>query len=467
MKKDLIIIGGGPGGYVAAIRAAQLGAKVALIEKNKLGGTCLNRGCIPTKALYKNAQVVNTLKHTSDFGVKIDGYSLDMMGVQARKQEIVDRLVSGINQLVKANDIELISGEGTLVDRETVTVREMDNVRTVKGENILIATGSVPGKPPIPGLDLPGVMTSDDLLDLDKIPESMVIIGGGVVGIELAGIFHAFGTKVTVMEFLPSILPSTDGEIVKRLTLALKKMGIKVETGIKVKEICKNNQGLTVLAEGKKGETSLNTDVVLVSTGRSINVDGLNLESVGIEYDRTGIMVNDKYETNIPGIYAIGDVIGGKMLAHVASDEGIAAVDNIIGHPSHINYDAIPSCVFSFPEVATVGLTEEETKEKGIKYLVSKFMFGANGKALTMGEGEGLIKVIACEETKKILGVHIMGPHASDLIHEATLAINSKLKASDIVSTVHAHPTLAETFLEAVSGIENRAIHAVPRKRND
>ncbi|MGI6686502.1 MAG: dihydrolipoyl dehydrogenase [Bacillota bacterium] len=466
MDKDLVVIGGGPGGYVAAIRAAQLGAKVTLVEDDKVGGTCLNRGCIPTKALYKNAQIMHTLNKSSHFGIELKEYSLNMQKVQERKQNVVSRLCSGVEQLLKGNRVEVISGRGSLVDRNTVAVTTPTGGKElIKAKNILIATGSLPAKIPIAGLDLPGVITSNEALELDHVPKSMVIIGGGVVGIEFAGIFNSFGTQVTVVEFLPRILPPVDEEIVKRAAMYLKKQGIKIETGIKVKEIKEENGELKVLAEGKKGEQEFFGEMVLVSAGRSINIDGLNLDEVGVAYDRRGIKVNSRFETSVPGIYAIGDVIGGQMLAHVASDEGKAAVENMLGLEGHINYDAVPSCVFSFPEIASVGLTEEAAKERGISYLTGKFMFVANGKALTMGETDGLVKVVAEEETKKVIGVHILGPHASDLIHEGVLAVEHGLTTGEMGRAIHAHPTLAESVMEAVAGIENKAIHIMPGGR--
>ncbi|MGI6065388.1 MAG: dihydrolipoyl dehydrogenase [Bacillota bacterium] len=468
MEKDLIVIGGGPGGYVAAIRAAQLGAKVVLIEEEKLGGTCLNRGCIPTKALFKNAQVINTIKSVDEFGINTGDFSFDMKRAQERKKDIVGQLRGGICQLLKANGVEYMQGRGRLIDGCSVeVVSTVGDKETLDAKNILIATGSLPSMLPIPGMELPGVMTSNEVLELDRVPKSMVIIGGGVVGIEFAGIFHSFGTKVTVLEYLPRILPMMDEEIVKRFTMLFKRRGIKIETGIEVKEVCRGEEGLVVKALGKKGEAEYWGETVLVSAGRSINIDGLNLDEAGVKYNRKGILVDDKYRTSLPSVYAIGDVIGGQMLAHVASEEGIAAVENMLGNNGSINgsinHDAVPSCVFSFPEIAAVGLTEQEAKKKNIPYLVSKFPFGANGKALTMGESDGLVKVLA-QDTGKIIGVHILGPHASDLIHEAALAVENGLTANDIGKTVHAHPTLGEAFLEAALGIKNKAIHLAPPK---
>lgn len=464
MEKDLVIIGGGPGGYVAAIRAAQLGVKAVIVEKDRIGGTCLNRGCIPTKAFYRNAQLVHDIKRSEEFGIKLEGMTLDMGQMLARKQQAVDRLVGGISQLLKANGVEVLEGTGKLTADKTVEVTDAaGTVTSLAAKNILIASGSTPVKPPIPGIELPGVVTSDEMLNQEKIPESLVIIGGGVIGIEFAGIFNALGTRVTVVECMPQILPSLDGDISKRLALALKKKGITLETEVRVKEILHRENGLVVSAEGKKGELMLPAESVLVSTGRAVNTKDLNLDAVGVEYDKKGIKVNESYETHVPGIYAIGDVIGGQMLAHVASEEGKAAVENMMGLKGHMNYSAVPGCVFTFPEVAAVGVSEEEAKSRGITYSSSKFLFGANGKALTMGEEEGFVKVMA-DDTGKVIGVHIMGPHASDLIHEAALAVENGLTVSQVAKTIHAHPTLSEAFVEAAMGTENRAIHMVPQR---
>jgi dihydrolipoamide dehydrogenase len=465
MDKDILIIGGGPGGYTAAIRAAQLGAKVVVIEEDKLGGVCLNKGCIPTKSFYKNAQMINELNRSEEFGIELNGFAININKMLQRKQQIIDRLNSGIGQLLKANSIEVIFGKASLITKEIVEITtNSGDIQRIRAKNIIIATGSIPVKPPIPGIDLPGVMTSDDILDNDRIPQTLIVIGGGVIGIEFAGIFNAMGSKVTILEFLPRILANLDGEISKKMALSLKKKGINIENEARVTEIIKTENGFEVLIEGKKGQILIPVEAVLVSTGRAPNLEGLNLDSLGIEYDRKGIKVNESYQTSIPHIYAIGDVIGGQMLAHVASGEGIAAVENIMGLKGHMDYNAIPGCVFTFPEVATVGLSEEEAKSMDMNYNSSKFMFGANGKALTMGEDEGFVKVLADAGTGKIIGAHIMGPHASDLIHEAVLAIGNKMTIDEITKCVHAHPTLSETFLEAVLGIENKAIHMAPQR---
>ncbi len=467
MEKDIVIIGGGPGGYVAAIRGAQLGGKVTLIEENALGGTCLNVGCIPTKALYKNAEVISTLKNIEEFGIKgIENYSIDVEKIQERKQNVIDQLVGGIHTVLSAYGVEILRGRGTILNKNLVkTTLVTGEEREIPAKNIIIATGAKPTLPPIPGIHLNGVMTSNELLSFKEIPKRLAIIGGGVIGIEFAGIFNALGSEVTVFEFAPSILIKLDKDISKRLTTSLKKDGIKINTSTGVEEIKESNGSLVVVAKDKKGSIEVEVDQVLVSVGRTPVIEGLNLEGIGIELDRKRIQVNDRFETNVKGIYAIGDVNGGMMLAHEASHEGKSVAEIIMGAPVSEDRGVVPSCIFISPEISTVGITEEDAKEQGIDYKTSKFMFGANGKALSMGEPQGFVKVISTGKNNRIIGVHIMGPHAADLIHEGALAIRNQLTADDIASTIHAHPTLGEAFVEAVMGLTNEAIHMVPSKR--
>lgn len=465
MDRDLLIIGGGPGGYVAAIRGAQLGKKVTLIEEDKIGGTCLNRGCIPTKALYKNAEVINTLKNIDNFGVTISSYNIDMTVIQNRKNNIVNKLRSGIDQLLKGYGIEVIKGKAKFIGNKIIEVINTDNsISTVTASNIIIATGSFSTPLNIPGIELSGVINSDEVLNIDNIPKSMVILGGGVVGVEFAGIFASLGTEVTIIEFLPRLMYRIDEEMSKRLTMYLKKKQIKIVTGVGIKEVLSCGDGLKIIAGNDKGSAEYICDNMLIAAGRSANVYNLNLEAENITFDKKGIKVDEHYETSSKGIYAVGDVIGGQMLAHVASEEGKACVENIFGHSSRVNYNAVPSCIFTFPEVASVGMTEEETKENSINYVASKSMFGANGKALTMGEGDGIIKVLANIDDHKILGVHIIGPHASDLIHEGVLVIQNELTIENVMESMHAHPTLSEAFYEAVCGLLGEAIHSLPSK---
>lgn len=457
---DVVIIGGGPGGYVAAIKAAHLGLKAVLVEKDKLGGVCLNKGCIPTKALVSIAELLNHLQRAEEFGIQVKDYSFDFPAIMKRKDLITRRLSSGVEQLMKANQIRIVRGEGQIVEPGTVEVLDAEREKEViKTKNIIIATGSSVMKLPLPGIDSEGVITSDEALSLSELPSRMLIIGGGVVGIEFAGIFRALGVEVTVVEMLPRILLPIDEEIARRLTQILKRKGIEILTDCKVKGIKKNNQNLEVLVSTSDGEKKLETEKVLLAAGRVPELGNIDVRGLGIELDGKTIKVDEKMRTNIPGIYAVGDVVGKIMLAHVASREGIVAVENISGKEVLMDYKVVPNCVFSMPEVASVGLTEEEAKKENNNIKISKFPFMANGKALGMGETEGMVKIIADGDTLELLGVHILGVHASDLIAEGTLALSMEATAFEIVNTIHAHPTLAETIAEAAEGITGKPIH--------
>lgn len=457
---DVVIIGGGPGGYVSAIKAAHLGLKAVLVEKDKLGGVCLNKGCIPTKALVSTAEVLNHIQRAGEFGIQVKDYSFDFPAIMKRKDLITRRLSSGVEQLMKANQVRIVRGEGQIIEPGTVEILDADGQKEIiKTKNIIIATGSSVMKLPIPGLDVEGVITSDEALSLSELPSRMLIIGGGVVGIEFAGIFKALGVEVTVVEMLPRILLPIDEEIARRLTQILKRKGIEILTDCKVKGIKKNNQNLEVLVSTSEGEKKLETEKVLLAAGRVPELGNIDVQGLGIELDGRAIMVDEKMRTNIPGIYAVGDVVGKIMLAHVASREGIVAVENISGKEVLMDYKVVPNCVFSMPEVASVGLTEEEARKEIDNIKVSKFPFMANGKALGMGETEGMVKIIADGDTLELLGLHILGAHASDLIAEGTLALSMEATAFEIVNTIHAHPTLAETIAEAAEGITGKPIH--------
>jgi dihydrolipoamide dehydrogenase len=457
---DVAIIGGGPGGYVAAIKAAHLGLKAVLIEKDKLGGVCLNRGCIPTKALVSTAELLNQLQRVEEFGVQVKDYSFDFPAIMKRKEMIAQRLSSGVGQLMKANQIRVIQGEGNILEPGVVEVINIEGKKElIKTENIIIATGSSVMKIPIPGLENEGVIDSDGALSLSELPTKMIIIGGGVIGIEFAGIFKAMGVEVTVVEMLPRILLPIDEEISNRLTFILKRQGIKILTNSKVEGIEKTNQNLEVLISNPEGKQRLETEKVLLAAGRVPDFGNINVQKLGIELEGRAIKVDQKMRTNIPGIYAVGDVVGKIMLAHVAFREGIVAVENISGKEVLMDYKVVPNCVFSLPEVASVGLTEEEARKKYDQIKVSKFPYLANGKALGMGETEGMVKIIADSDTSELLGLHILGAHASDLIAEGTLALSMEATAEEIVNTIHAHPTLAETIAEAAEGIIGKPIH--------
>lgn len=457
---DVAIIGGGPGGYVAAIKAAHLGLKAVLIEKDKLGGVCLNRGCIPTKALVATAELLNQLQRAKEFGIQVKEYSFDFPAIMKRKERIAQRLSSGVGQLMKANQIRVIQGEGNILEPGVVEVINIEGKKElIKTRNIIIATGSSVMKIPIPGLENEGVIDSDGALSLSELPTKMIIIGGGVIGIEFAGIFKAMGVEVTVVEMLPRILLPIDEEISNRLTFILKRQGIKILTNSKVEGIEKINHNLEVLISNPEGKQRLETEKVLLAVGRVPDFGNINVQKLGVELEGRAIKVDQKMRTNIPGIYAVGDVVGKIMLAHVASREGIVAVENISGKEMLMDYKVVPNCVFSLPEVASVGLTEEEARKKYDQIKVSKFPYMANGKALGMGETEGMVKIIADSDTSELLGLHILGAHASDLIAEGTLAVSMEATAEEIVNTIHAHPTLAETIAEAAEGIIGRPIH--------
>ncbi|HBH3653707.1 TPA: dihydrolipoyl dehydrogenase [Clostridioides difficile] len=466
MNTDLIVIGGGPGGYVAAIRGAQLGLNVVIVEKNELGGTCLNTGCIPTKALFKDAQVLNYFNHAEEYGIKVDKYGLDLEKVQKRKKKIIKTLTSGVKGLLKANKVIIEKGEAKLISKDSVEIKLCDgSKKTIKGKNILIASGSKSSKPPIKGADLGGVITSKEALEMTTLPKKIVIVGGGVIGIEFAGILNEFGSDVIIVEFLDSIIPMVDKEVASRLTKLLSKRGIKIIVSSKVEEIYKTDEEL-IVEISKNGEiTKLDCTNVLISTGRELDIEGLNLEGLGIRYDKKGIEVDENYCTSMPGVYAIGDVIGGVMLAHVASEEGKVVVERMVGEKTSVDYNLVPNSIFTFPEVSTVGLSEEEVKDKNLDYIVSKFQFSGNGKALTMNDSEGMVKIIASKDKTTIYGVHIIGPNASDLIHEAVVAMKAMLTVEEVASIMHGHPTLSEAFLEASMGILDKAIHLPPIRK--
>lgn len=451
---DVVIIGGGAGGYVSALKATHLGLKTVLVEKDKLGGVCLHKGCIPTKTLIATAERLHYIQKSSEFGIKVKDYSVDFPTIMKRKDEIIRWLSLGIEQLMKTNQIRVIRGEGQIIEPGKVEVNTAGEKEVIGTKNIIIATGSRVMKPPIPGIDLKGVITSEEALSLKELPSKIVIIGGGTIGIEFACFFKTLGIEVSVVEMLPRILSTIDEEIAQRLTRILKERGIGIFTDCKVKEIKKGSHNLEVLVSTTDGERISKTEKVLLTVGRVPELGNLDVQKLGIGLeDSKAIRVNKKMETNIPGIYAIGDVIGGIMLAHVASREGEIAVQNIAGKEIDVDYQAVPKCVFSIPEVASVGITEGQALKEDINIKVSKYPFIANGKALTMGETEGLIKIIFDGLTLELLGMHIIGIHASDLIAEGALALSLGITAREILNTIHAHPTLAEIVARAVEGI--------------
>jgi len=458
----LLIIGGGVGGYVAAVKAAQLGAQVTLVEQDRLGGTCLNRGCIPTKALLKSAELVDSLGKAHSMGVMVDGFKIDFARMMARKNQVVTRLVKGVEYLMSSNKIRVIKGKARFLADKKVEVTRADGLpETLFPGKVIIATGSEPAPLPVPGADGSRVVTSDEALDLKEVPPSLLIIGGGAIGVEFASIFSSLGSKVTLVEMMPRLLPVMDEEIVGVLEKALVKKGIKCITGARIISISDGeNQDDKLVRLSKDGqEQSITSALVLIAAGRKPYTAGLGLENTNVKVERGKILVNGKMETNIPGVYAVGDVTGGILLAHVAAAQGMVAAVNALGGSQEADLRFVPGCIYTSPEVAGVGLTEKEAKEQGKKVKVGKFPYNANGKAIAMGEQEGMVKLVCDEEFGEILGAHLVGPRATDLIAELTLAMQAELTAAEIAHTIHAHPTLAEAIMEAAHTVVGKAIH--------
>jgi dihydrolipoamide dehydrogenase len=455
---DLIVLGGGPGGYVGAIRAAQLGMKVACVEKETaLGGTCLRVGCIPSKALLDSSELYEQIKHKAEtHGIGVKDLSIDVGAMLKRKDGVVSQLTKGIEGLFKKNKIDWIRGFGRLAGSDTVEVDGKDGKRTLKAKNILLATGSVPVELPFLKFDHERVIDSTGALSIPQVPEHLVVVGGGVIGLELGSVWLRLGAKVTVLEMLPTILPGMDAEIVKQADRILKKQGFDIRTKTKVTGAEREGDKVTVAVEGAD---AIEADYVLVAVGRRAYTDGMGFEDAGVKLERGVVQVDERYHTGVGNIYAIGDAIGGRMLAHKAEEEGIAAVENIAGKHGHVNYDAVANVVYTWPEIASVGMTEEEAKQKGVEYKVGKFPFLANGRAKAMGETDGMVKILADAKTDRMLGAHILGPRASDLIAELALAIEFEASAEDIARSVHAHPTLPEAIKEAALGVDGRIIH--------
>lgn len=468
---DLVILGGGTGGYVAAIRASQLGLKTAVVEKAKLGGTCLHAGCIPSKALLRSAEVYAQTKHSEDFGVETSDVKLNFLKVQERKNKIIHQLHQGVQGLMKKGKIDVYEGIGRILGPSifspmpgTISV-EMNNGEENEmliPKNVIIATGSRPRT--LPGLDIDGeyVMTSDEALQMESLPKSIIIVGGGVIGIEWASMLHDFGVEVTVLEYADRILPTEDRDISREMERLMKKRGVNIVTSAKVlPETLQKGEGVTISAEHNGEQKSFSAEKILVSVGRQANVEGIGLENTDIEIEKGFIVTNEYFQTKESHIYAIGDVIGGLQLAHVASHEGIVAVEHIAGqNPDPINYDNVSKCVYSSPETASVGLTEEQAKEKGFNVKTGKFQFRAIGKALVFGESDGFVKIVADKDTDDLLGVHMIGPHVTDMISEAGLAKVLDATPWEIGHTIHPHPTLSEAIGEAALAVDGKAIHS-------
>lgn len=457
MDYQVGILGGGPGGYVCALKAAQLGLSVILIEGERLGGTCLNRGCIPTKALVKSADLWREIGRAEEFGLFVGEKRVDYAAVIARKNQVVNALVGGVEKLMKAANIRVVKGWGEFKEPGQIVVTTENGVERIAVENVVLATGSVPARLTIPGADLPGVGTSDEILKETELPKRFVVIGGGVIGLEFASIYKAFGVQVSVVEMLSTLLPTIDEEISKRLTPLLKRSGMEILTKTAIKEI-RQEENLVVQVEDAKGVREILADRVLLATGRKPSLRGIDVENLGLETEKGALKVNAQMQTNLPHVYAIGDAVGGIMLAHVASAEGIIAAEHIRGHSVAMSYRAIPSAIFTHPEIASVGYTEQVLKTSGKVYRVSKFPFSANGKALALGESAGIVKILANDEGV-IVGASIMGPQASSLIPELVVAVERGIRAEEIARTVHAHPTLPEAIMEAAHGIDGKPLH--------
>ncbi len=449
---QLTVIGGGPGGYTAALRGAALGLKTLLVEKENLGGTCLHHGCIPTKVLTHSASFYRAIKDAGKFGISTGEVSFSFRKIQERKAAVLTQLTAGLAGLLKNAQVDVLFGQARILSSSRVMVKlnnsgEEKEINTAK---LILAFGGEDLRPSFPGMDLPGVITSREVLGLDHVPASLAIIGGGVIGLEMAAVFSAFGSSVTVVECSERLLRQLDLEMVRRLNMYLRRQGIKILLNTAVKKIAEHPEGLTLNVAGRDGEDTFSVEKVLVSVGRKPSQGGQDLASLNIDYGPRGITVQESMGTSLPHVYAVGDAVAPNyFLAHVAAHQGIVAAENAAGLKTVFKGDVVPMCLFTYPELASTGLTEEAAREKGYKIRVSKFNFAANGKAVSQGEGEGVVKIIANAREGTLLGVHILGPHASDLIQEGTLAVAKGLKAADLAELIHPHPTLSEALWEA------------------
>jgi dihydrolipoamide dehydrogenase len=457
---DVAVLGGGPAGYVAALAAAQRGARVILVEKQRVGGTCLNIGCIPTKVLTTAADLLVHCRRASDFGLSIPQASANLAALMAYKQTTVDQLVGGVEHLLRARRVAVIHGEASLVRPGVLSVLDGDITSEISATHIILAPGSVVADLPIEGRNLPGVITSTEALSLANVPERLVVVGGGVIGLEFACIYEALGSQATVLEMTSTLLPgATDEFIAKRLQSILRRRGMAVQTGVVVQKIVKAGDALQVYA----GESMFEANKVLIATGRWPNTSGINCADLGLQISGRAIVVDDRMATNLPNVWAIGDAVGGWMLAHKAMVEGRVVAENVTGGRRHADYRAVPNVIFTRPEIASVGLTEAQARASGVEVKVSQFLLSANPRARILGETDGIVRLICEAGRGRILGVHLLGPHATDLIAEGTLAVQLGATADDLAWTTHAHPTLPEAMLEAALGFRDAAIHMQSR----
>lgn len=461
MKYDVIVIGSGPGGYVTAIRASQLGLKTAVIEKSELGGICLNWGCIPTKALLKSANVFEYINHASDYGIEVKDAKADFSGMINRSRGVADTMSKGIQFLMKKNKIDVINGYGKVKPGKKVSVTAEDGKESIyEADHVIIATGARSRSLPNLQQDGKNIIGYREAMTLKTQPKKMVVVGSGAIGVEFAYFYNTIGTEVTIVEFLPNVVPNEDEEVSKQLERSLKKQGIKIKTNASVEKVEVGSKGCTAIVKTKKGEEKIECDVVLSAAGIESNIDNIGLEETGVITDKGKILVNDYYETNIPGVYAIGDCIPGPALAHVASAEGIICVEKIAGHhPEALDYNNIPGCTYCAPEVASVGYTEKAAKEAGYDIKIGKFPFSASGKATAAGAKDGFVKVIFDAKYGEFLGAHMIGANVTEMIAEVVAARKLETTGMDIIKTVHPHPTMSEAVMEAAAAAYDEVIH--------
>ena len=463
-KFQVVVIGGGPGGYVCAIRLAQLGIKTACIEsRGSLGGTCLNVGCIPSKSLLNLSEEFNKVKHLSNKGIEVGEVKLNLSKMMKSKDKAVTILTKGVEFLFKKNKVTYYKGSGSLKSKNEILIKDDKNKETlVSADKIIIATGSLPVSLPGIEIDEKTIVSSTGALNLTQVPKKMVVVGGGYIGLEMGSVWSRLGAEVHVVEFLDHITPGMDKEISSEFMKILKKQKINFHMQNKVEKIQKIKSGSVVYTKDQNGnKNQFECDIVLISVGRKPNINGLNLEQIGIELDdKKRVKTNKNFQTNIDNVYAIGDVIAGPMLAHKAEDEGIAVAENIAGQSGHVNYDTIPGVIYTTPEVASIGKTEEQLKNSNIKYKIGKFSFMANSRAKAIDDTEGFVKILADEKTDKVLGAHLIGPHAGELIAEIGIAMEFGASSEDIARTCHAHPTFSEAVKEAALSVDKRAIHS-------
>lgn len=462
---DVMVIGAGPGGYVAAIRAAKLGLHVAVVEEDRAGGTCLNRGCIPAKAMIHAAETYRSAREADRFGVETGRVSFDYGKILAYKEETTDALVQGVEQLLAGNGVDRLAGKGTLLAGKKVRVTTEEKEEVYAADHIILATGSKPLLLPIQGMDLPGVLTSDGLFRLQECPESLAIIGGGVISVEFATAFAGLGTKVTILEALPRLVPNLDKEISQNLKMILKKRGVDIHTSASVQEVAEEDGRYILRFTEKEKVREVSARYVLCAVGRVPNTEGLFAEDALPDMERGRVLVDEKFETSIPGVYAIGDLIFGMQLAHTASAQGTVVAEHLAGRSASVDLSVVPSCVYTDPEIASVGLTEEAAKEQGIPVRVGKFIMSANGKSLISREERGFVKILAAEESGVILGAQMMCARATDMIGELATAVANGLTAKQLLRGMRAHPTYNEGVGEALEELEGGAVHVVPRRK--